>query len=242
MYSFLLAAMFAQTTVAPVAPGASGQGCYGGGVGTAPPTQALARIDAKGTLILTVVNAQPPQVQELTYTVNVKVGDVEKQEARSAKVTFRHANINVTEVPANVVKAYGTDGKEIAADRLAAALEKDRQVLVSADGQKVDPFHLKLIKDDTIVLVTPTGCGPAYGHYGYGQPQAMPVPVTEDDGEGARPAPPAAAPRPATAPTPRAAPVPVPLPPEKAPDPKSKALPKESPKKAAPKNKPADDV
>jgi hypothetical protein len=59
----------------------------------------------------------------------------------------------LTAYDVKLVKAFDTAGKPVAAAELPKALGKKQPVLVSADGRKVDPLHLRLIKDGTLVLV-----------------------------------------------------------------------------------------
>ncbi|MBI1918671.1 MAG: sigma-70 family RNA polymerase sigma factor [Planctomycetes bacterium] len=55
------------------------------------------------------------------------------------------------------VRAFGTDGKEIDAKKLARLLAKETPVLVSADGKPIDPFYLRIVKEGTLlVLIVPT--------------------------------------------------------------------------------------
>src|SRR5262249_25048441 len=51
------------------------------------------------------------------------------------------------------VHAYGVDGKRIETKSVEERLKKEIPVLVSANGQPVDPFHLLLIKEGTLILV-----------------------------------------------------------------------------------------
>jgi hypothetical protein len=53
------------------------------------------------------------------------------------------------------VTAYDTKGKKIDLKELVKRLEKEAPVLASNDGKPVDPLHLRLIKDDTVILVLP---------------------------------------------------------------------------------------
>jgi RNA polymerase sigma factor (sigma-70 family) len=57
--------------------------------------------------------------------------------------------------PARVVRAYGADGKEIAGKALAARLRKETPVLVSDDGEMIDPEYRSLLRDDALILVLP---------------------------------------------------------------------------------------
>ena len=53
-------------------------------------------------------------------------------------------------IDARQVKAFGTDGKEIDAKKLARLLAKETPVLVSADGKPIDPFYLRVVKEGTL--------------------------------------------------------------------------------------------
>jgi hypothetical protein len=54
------------------------------------------------------------------------------------------------------VQAFGTDGKRLDRKAILARLSKEEvPVLVSSDGREVDPFHLQLIKEGTVILVLP---------------------------------------------------------------------------------------
>ena len=57
--------------------------------------------------------------------------------------------------PAADVEAFGTDGRRIPLKALAQLLRDERPVLLSANGRKVDPFYLQLIKEGTVILVLP---------------------------------------------------------------------------------------
>jgi hypothetical protein len=82
------------------------------------------------------------------------------------------------------LQAYGVDGKKIETSSVAERLKKEIAVLVSADGQQVDPFHLQLIKEGTLVLVLPSEAvhlppPTAAPTYSYPAPAAIPPPVSE---------------------------------------------------------------
>jgi hypothetical protein len=79
------------------------------------------------------------------------------------------------EFDAAKVEAYDTSGKPVEAKKVAELLTKETPVLVSADGQKVDPFHLRVIKRGTLVLVVPQPETPPPAE----PPLAPPTPVRE---------------------------------------------------------------
>jgi len=64
-----------------------------------------------------------------------------------------YANTKTTYHDLNDVQAFDTKGKRIEAKKLPDLLKKKTAVLVSADGQPVDPFYLQLVKDGTVVLI-----------------------------------------------------------------------------------------
>jgi hypothetical protein len=155
MFSLVLLAAFAQAPPEPAAPGGM------------PPEQALAFIDAKGKLTITRVGCACAQEQEVT------VYETKGEEKVPVKLKVKVSSLTLTtaEVPAKYVEAYTADGKPVAPEKLATLLAKERPVLVAQDGKKVDPFHLQLYKEDTLVLVPPQGLMSAGGYMGgYGAP------------------------------------------------------------------------
>ena len=44
-------------------------------------------------------------------------------------------------------------GKKLTAEEVLTALEKPTIVLISSDGNDVDPYYLKIVKPDTLVIV-----------------------------------------------------------------------------------------
>ena len=120
-----------------------------------PPQQALAVVAGDGTLKITQLASGGfgPAVQETAVDVTEKKGT----ERVAAKATVKTTTVTLTtfELPAKYVEAYTVEGTPIPADKLAEMLAKERTVLVAMDGKKVDPFHLQLYKEGTIVLVPP---------------------------------------------------------------------------------------
>jgi len=190
MFSLVLLAAVAQAE--PAAPAAPG------GV---PPTQMLATIDKAGQLRLVSVTPADCDVPGLEQPFpGAGPGGPAKPERPVAKVTT--VTVTTVELAAKHVAAHGTDGRPVAADKLADLLAKERPVLVARDGKKVDPFLLQLYKDDTLVLVLPPNTLPpagagSVGVYGV-PPGVMPFPAP---GPGAFPVPPV--PPPAPIPEPR---------------------------------------
>jgi hypothetical protein len=63
---------------------------------------------------------------------------------------------HVQELPAASVRAFDLAGKPVSAADLAAVLSAERPVLVSHDGQPVDPAFLQIIRPDTLILALPS--------------------------------------------------------------------------------------
>jgi hypothetical protein len=57
------------------------------------------------------------------------------------------------------VKVFGTDGKQIPAKELARRVKRPISVLVSADGKPVDPFYLRMVREETLIVVSPALVG-----------------------------------------------------------------------------------
>jgi RNA polymerase sigma factor (sigma-70 family) len=58
------------------------------------------------------------------------------------------------------VKAHDARGKPVEHKKLRELLKEEMPALVSADGQPVDPLHLRLVKEDTLVFVLPAPVAP----------------------------------------------------------------------------------
>jgi len=163
MFTLIVLAALAQPPAAEVSPA----------VGL-PPVQGLASIDAKGKLTLWRVTPGcfGMAIQE------VPLAPSEKRDKDEAAATAKVTNVMLTivEVPSKNVEAYTVDGKKVAVDKLAELLAKERAVLFSVDGKKVDPFHLQLYKEGTIVLVPPAN---VWGmEFGQGGILAIPADAT----------------------------------------------------------------
>lgn len=53
------------------------------------------------------------------------------------------------------VTAYSPTGKKIDVNKLAELLKEEIVVLISSDGNKVDPFYLQVVKPESLILVLP---------------------------------------------------------------------------------------
>jgi hypothetical protein len=119
-----------------------------------PPLTALAVIEPKGRLTLRVpVACYEPQ------TVRIPSGHGSGQAvAVTSYMPAVKEQVQVHDL--KEVKAYDADGKRLIAGALAAKLRKECPVLVSANGEKVDPFYLQLVKEGTVILVVPPSPAP----------------------------------------------------------------------------------
>jgi hypothetical protein len=66
--------------------------------------------------------------------------------------TEQHIQIESRET----IPAYDTTGKRIDAATLARQLKKETPVLIAMDGKMVNPYHLQVVKEDTVIFV-PSG-------------------------------------------------------------------------------------
>jgi hypothetical protein len=112
------------------------------------PVTALAVVGEKGRI--RVQMPVPVYVPRTSY-VREEGGKVARPVTSYALVLRRQWR----EFEAAKVKAYDTAGKPVEARKVAELLAKETPVLVSSDGQKVGPFHLRVIKRGTLVLVVP---------------------------------------------------------------------------------------
>jgi hypothetical protein len=124
---------------------------------TPPPTMAAAEIGKDGALLIerTAVRSEVAQVTE---EVVLPGG---RKEARTRLVPRQVILTTMEKVELKDVQAFGSDGKQIDTAKLAELLKKSTPVLVSTDGQKVDPYYLQLVKEGAVVLVLPAPKAPA---------------------------------------------------------------------------------
>jgi RNA polymerase sigma factor (sigma-70 family) len=120
------------------------------------PYQVLARMDKDGKLVVRSFVHYYEQVPAITP---------EGQKVMTKRLTRGI----VTKTYAKGFKVTDTRGKPVAAKTLRQLLRKEKPVLASADGKAVDPLHLRLVKDGTLILILPVPRGKA----------APPVPLPE---------------------------------------------------------------
>jgi hypothetical protein len=128
-----------------------------------PPAQVLASVTKDGDIeVMQTVLVPEARTEIRTVTVNGRPVN------QTVQVTVFKPVQTTQRIKGDAVKAYTAAGKEVDARDLPEKLKKPTIVLLSADGQKVDPFYLKIIKESTLVLV-----GTAPGRQG---PQPTPPP------------------------------------------------------------------
>jgi hypothetical protein len=142
---------------------AAGQGA---GPKGPPPTIMAVRVDGAGQPFLVV---QQPVMVPQQVTVQVKVGDRIENRVETRVVTVmrevRRALDN------EKTRFFDAAGKRIDLKDALKRLMKTTAVLVSADGKEVDPFYLRLAREDTVVVVSPELAG------AMGGPVPIPPPI-----------------------------------------------------------------
>jgi hypothetical protein len=115
------------------------------------PATVLMSVTKDGEFEITQAS-QVPTLEERTRTVNLAGGGV----ATEKYVVTVLKTVQVTRrIKGEGVKVYTAAGKEVDAKDVPDKLKKPTVVLFAADGNKVDPFYLKVIKPDTLVVVAP---------------------------------------------------------------------------------------
>jgi hypothetical protein len=86
-----------------------------------------------------------------TYQVNVN-GKTEVRERTRIVGAMREVRVPLQ---GPNVRVFGTDGKRIDPKDLPNLLKKSTPVMVSADGNEIDPLYLRLVQPGTLVIVAP---------------------------------------------------------------------------------------
>jgi uncharacterized protein (TIGR03000 family) len=143
-------------------------------VKTRPPLVCLARLDSKGQLRLRECSQQP-----MEYVIKKTVEEAGVLKEVEVKLQKHFLSVTTERFDPADYKAFGADGKPLAAEDLARALARERAVLISADKELPDAVYLKAVKPGVPVLLLsrPFGHG-SYGGYngGYGVPMPGPAP------------------------------------------------------------------
>jgi hypothetical protein len=118
---------------------------------------------------------------EYSYNMNL-VHKADKDGAQGETVPVKYTTVSMTirELAARYVRVSGTNGKPLAAKDAADRLAKERPVLLSINGQKVDPFYLRLVNKDTLTAVLPAA---GFGRPIDIRPRPMPRPVEKKPAE-----------------------------------------------------------
>jgi RNA polymerase sigma factor (sigma-70 family) len=117
--------------------------------GTPPPVQVLAVTSRRGYVTITMAFQTLTMEFELPRRRDGARIDLATTTARK-------------EFKLEDIRAYDTKGRQVAGEDLAKRLANEVLALGSRDGKKVDPLHLRLVKEGTLILVfPPLQAGPA---------------------------------------------------------------------------------
>jgi hypothetical protein len=114
------------------------------------PVIVTVHLDGNGNPIIARVRTVPQQILEL---VQEKVGNavVQRQVARTVFVP-------VTEhVVLNNVQVFDGTGKRLDPGQVRRLIKGETPVLMSSDGKAIDPFYLRALREDTLIIVVPPG-------------------------------------------------------------------------------------
>jgi hypothetical protein len=112
------------------------------------PAISAARVEKDDLVVLET--AVVPVTREVV--VEISDGMVVRKEKRL--LTEYVTETRMVKHPVKDVQAYAADGKKLDAKALAGRLKRLTPVLLSRGG-KIDPFYLRMLKDDGIALVVP---------------------------------------------------------------------------------------
>src|SRR5262249_52626074 len=129
-----------------------------------PPTVKIATVDENGRLLLTMTITE---FQQVFKEIVVRVG--EREEKRKVAEIVPVTVQKMIMLDGKDVEVYGTDGKRLDPKRLPKT-RGPVPILVSSDGKQVDPFYLRLAREGTLIVVTPSL------NQGIGIPVPVPVP------------------------------------------------------------------
>ena len=114
------------------------------------PVQIIAQMNKDGRIEVTELVTE---YREEKRTKTAKVDGKEVQIEYVVKTVLYVPRLRL--LPEKGVKVHTAAGKEVEAKDLAEKLKKPTAVFLAWDGNKVDPFYLKLLKPDTLVIVPP---------------------------------------------------------------------------------------
>src|SRR5262249_53967256 len=112
------------------------------------PLAALARVDANGRLVV----RQPVQY----YAPVTKYARIDGEEGVTPITRYEtRTSLRTERYDLSRVRASRADGRWLNAEQLRGMLKEEAAVLVAADGREVNPFYLKVVKGETVVLRLP---------------------------------------------------------------------------------------
>ena len=115
-----------------------------------PPATVIASMTKDGEFEI----SQPQQVPEARK--EERTVTIDGRPVKQTVTVFMYKTVQVTRrYKGEGVKVYSAAGKEVNAKDVPDKLKKQTVVLFAADGKKVDPFYLKIVKADTLVIVAP---------------------------------------------------------------------------------------
>jgi hypothetical protein len=118
------------------------------------PQQVLARMDKEGNLEIMKSSLVP---EERVVTKTVVVDGVAR--AVSEKIVV-FVPVQVTNrILTEGMKVATAGGKEVDAKDVPDRLKSWTAVILSADGNKIDPFYLGILRENTLTIVVPTAPG-----------------------------------------------------------------------------------
>jgi hypothetical protein len=113
---------------------------------------------------------------EYSYNMNLvhKAGKDGAAQEETVPVKYTTVSMTIRELAARYVRVYGRNDKPLAAKDASDRLAKETPVLLSTNGQKVDPFYLRVVKKETLTAVLPAA---SFGRPIEARPRPMPRPV-----------------------------------------------------------------
>jgi RNA polymerase sigma factor (sigma-70 family) len=134
-------------------------------VGT-PLTQVRVRLDKNGKLVVKTAIRERGAIQNYN-----RQGAPDGDAAPAEVTTIQILRFNLADV-----KALDVKGKKIDESDMIKLLKKETVAMVSFHGEPVDPLHLRVLKEGTLVFAlparrVPSGAGPAVGSSGVSFPQ-----------------------------------------------------------------------
>jgi hypothetical protein len=115
-----------------------------------PPCHIVAQMNKDGRIEVTELL---PVYRQEKRTVTRNVGG--KLVTEEVVVTTMVPEARTRTIDMKGVKVYTAAGKEVDPKDLSDKLKKKTIAFLACDGKKVDPFYLKPLKDDTLIIVAP---------------------------------------------------------------------------------------